>query len=149
MVLHVNQEAFRHLALLARLFQNIVVVEVLPDLNQWINQCLSNLGGYNCEFAIPSEPELIAYANDYIEIMTLWRNHLNISIHTIQRGRWLGSAPSCETLPAALLEYLPQLDHRYNTSVISADAAASPSKWGEGEDGKQLRTIVDAYIAKC
>ena len=149
MVLHVNQEAFRHLALLARLFPSVVVVEILPDLNQWISQCLQNLGGYNCEFAIPSEPELIAYANDYIEIMALWRNHLNIAIHTIQNGRWLGSAPSAETLPAALVDSLLQLDNRYNTSIIPADAGATPNNWGAGEDGKQLRAIVDAYMAIC
>ena len=144
-VLHVNQEAFRYLGLLTRLFPKLVVIELLPNLDHWISHCLEHIGGFNCEFSIPSKPELIAYAYDYLEIMTIWRKHLNISMHTLQAGRWLGEPPSATTVQLDVQEALLELDQQYHTPMQTTKEIP----WSDGEEGMNLRSLVEAYMALC
>jgi hypothetical protein len=144
-VVHVNQEAFRHLGLLARVFPDMLVVELQPDLGHWIDHCLSYLGGFNCDFAIPSKHELIAYANDYFEIMSIWRKNLSIDIYTMQAGQWLGNPPQQDKIPADLQKVLTRLDHLYNSPMtpnLTCD-------WAEGAEGSFLKSVAESYQASC
>ena len=148
-VLHVNQDAFTKIALLERVFKTITVIEVLPDLDHWITHSLAHMGGYNCDFAIPSEPELIAYASDYFEIMGTWRSTLDIPFYTLQQGHWLGKSPTPAEMPEALLAALPSLDQHYNSLTSSDSEGSSNNAWGKGNDGAQLRALAEAYTSQC
>jgi hypothetical protein len=148
-VLHVNQDAFTQIALLERIFKSITVIEVLPDLDHWISHSLAHMSGYNCDFAIPSEPELIAYASDYFEIMGTWRSALDIPFYTLQHGHWLGKIATPAEIPEALLAALPSLDQHYNGLRSSGTESSTSNTWGKGDDGAQLRALAKAYTARC
>lgn len=144
-VVHINQEACRHLALLDRIFPHITVIEILPNIDHWISHCLGHIGGFNCDFTLPSMPELIAYASDYLDIMTIWRLNLKIPIYTLRAGSWLGKHANPTHLAENIQMALSTLDRRHH-SVLNI---STEYHWENGDDGKNLRSLMDAYMQLC
>ena len=73
-----SEKSFIRIALYQYVMGCNSVIEVLPDINDWLVKSRFLLDGYNCDFTIPSFPELIAFASDYFGIMKSWMNTLPI-----------------------------------------------------------------------
>ena len=87
LVIAVSEKSFIRIASYKYILGCNLFLEIIPDINEWLVKSRYLLSGYNCDFTIPSFPELIAFASDYFGIMRSWNNSLSFEKCLIYRDQ--------------------------------------------------------------
>ena len=85
-IFHANQDAFINIGMYRKLFPNLDIVECYVDVRSWIFCSLNNLFGFTHSFSLNNVPELLAYLNDYIDILTAWFEYQSMDRYVVYNG---------------------------------------------------------------
>ena len=85
-IFHTNQDAFINIGMYRKLFPNLGIVECYIDVRSWIYCSLNNLFGFTHSFSLNNVPELLAYLNDYIDILSAWLEYDSFDRSVIYNG---------------------------------------------------------------